>query len=155
MLAGSPLRKQDLGAVLESKQAIRSRVMREVKGQGNKSTEVKLRGALIQYGAVGWKTQPKGIHGRPDFIFPDSRMAIFVDGCFWHGCPTCYRRPQTSRDYWDGKAVKNIARDKSVSSSLRRRGWSVIRIWEHDISLSPKACVERIMRGVVKRQALG
>jgi DNA mismatch endonuclease Vsr len=126
--------------------------MRAVKGQGNRSTELKLRGALIQSGVSGWKIQPKNIDGRPDFGFPKIRVAVFVDGCFWHGCPQCYRRPKTSRDYWDQKVARNIARDRGVIARLRRKGWSVIRLWEHDAQRSAKACVERIVRTVSQRR---
>jgi len=71
------------------------------------------------------------VHGHPDFVFRRERVAVFVDGCFWHGCPKCYRRPKSNRKFWDAKAARNRARDAEVTRALRRAGWTVVRIWEH------------------------
>jgi DNA mismatch endonuclease (patch repair protein) len=71
--------------------------------------------------------------GRPDFVFRRQHVCVFVDGCFWHGCPRCYRRPSSNRKYWDEKVKRNRARDRRVNQELRRRGWRVLRFWEHDL----------------------
>jgi len=77
--------------------------------------------------------------GRPDFVFPASRVALFVDGCFWHGCPKHYTKPKNNRAFWKRKLDANHARDRQVNRELRRKGWRVLRIWEHDLRLkNPK-----------------
>lgn len=121
----------------------RSRVMASVRSTGNRSTEKRLRYALIRAKVKGWRTQAKDLAGVPDFIFDKEQIAVFVDGCFWHGCPRCFRRPSSSRKYWDEKVTRNKARDKRVAAKLRRAGWSVIRIWEHSLS-EPEKAVARI-----------
>lgn len=73
------------------------------------------------------------LEGRPDFVFPNAKLAVFVDGCFWHGCSEHYQAPATRGDFWRQKLIKNIARDSLVSARLQSSGWSVIRVWEHDL----------------------
>ena len=110
----------------------RSRIMAEVKSRDNKSTELKLIKIFKQYGIKGWRrTYP--LPGHPDFVFPKSRLAIFVDGCFWHGCNEHCRIPKTNREYWVSKIDKNIKRDKLISKKLKEKEWTVIRIWEHEL----------------------
>jgi len=72
--------------------------------------------------------------GKPDFVFPKSRVAVFVDGCFWHGCRKHCRMPSSNREYWEEKIGGNIRRDSIVTRKLRAAGWSVIRFWEHDLN---------------------
>lgn len=81
---------------------------------------------------AGWRRGQK-LAGSPDFVFPKLLLCVFLDGCFWHGCPTCYRRPASNRDYWDGKVLRNRRRDRAVNRSLRADGWRVLRIWEHEL----------------------
>lgn len=121
----------------------RSRVMASVHSKNNRSTEKRLRYALIHAKIKGWRMQAKDLAGVPDFVFDKEQIAVFVDGCFWHGCPRCYRRPSSSRKYWDEKVKGNIARDKRVAAKLRREGWAVLRIWEHSLS-EPEKAVARI-----------
>src|SRR2546421_5953624 len=90
----------------------RSAIMRAVKSTGVRSTERRLRAMLVARGIKGWRMQANELPGKPDFIFPEQRLALFVDGCFWHGCPKCYRRPHSHQDYWDGKVVYNKSRDR-------------------------------------------
>ena len=78
---------------------------------------------------AGWRRHWR-VFGRPDFAFPKTRLAVFVDGCFWHGCPKCYQAPKAAREFWDEKLRKNIERDAKVSRRLRKEGWKVIRVWE-------------------------
>lgn len=113
----------------------RSRIMSAIRSRGNKSTEAKVRALLVRMGVKGWKVCPRGVEGRPDFAFPAFKAAIFVDGCFWHGCPSCSRKPRTNRAYWLPKIMNNRKRDLAISSGLRRSGWVVVRFWEHDIGL--------------------
>ena len=107
--------------------------MRAVRNRRVKSTELSLRARLAAAGIRGWHMYGCELPGKPDFVFPAARLAIFVDGCFWHGCPRCYRRPHSSQDYWDQKVRTNQSRDLRITHKLRRAGWAVRRIWEHDL----------------------
>ena len=113
---------------------IRSKVMARVRSQRNLSTEWRLRGSLVRAGIRGWKLNPRDVPGRPDFVFWKKRVALFVDGCYWHGCPKCCRRPSSNTAYWDSKITRNRVRDVKITSLLRRDGWRVLRIWEHQLS---------------------
>src|SRR5687768_2454787 len=111
--------------------AARSRQMSLVKGKGNKSTEEKVLRLLRKRNIWGWRRHPE-LPGRPDFAFMQEKLAVFLDGCFWHGCPNCSRRaPRTNASFWAGKLNENLERDRRVSRELRGRGWRVLRIWEH------------------------
>lgn len=113
---------------------IRSRVMARVRSQRNQSTEWRLRASLIRAGIRGWKLNPSDIRGKPDFAFRGERVLIFVDGCYWHGCPKCYRRPSSHVEYWDAKVARNRSRDAKTTAQLKREGWRVLRIWEHQLT---------------------
>lgn len=126
----------------------RSRNMAAIRSKGNRSTEISLRLRLVRAGIRGWRTHPEDIEGRPDFAFDELGMVIFVDGCYWHGCPKCYHLPEQNREYWQQKLARNIARDKLVSSRLRRQGWSVVRIWEHTLKQKPAIALARIIRKI-------
>jgi len=113
---------------------IRSLIMAQVRSQRNRSTEWRLRAYLIRSGIRGWKLNAPDIRGKPDFVFREQRLLVFVDGCYWHGCPSCYRRPSSNRRYWDAKVRKNRGRDARVTANLKNDGWRVLRIWEHQLS---------------------
>lgn len=123
----------------------RSLVMSRVKSKGNRSTEWRLRASLIRAGVKGWKVNPRDISGLPDFAFPVEGVVVFTDGCFWHGCPTCKRTPSSNVDYWDRKIRRNRDRDTNVTATLRRQGWKVLRVWEHQLD-SLDTVVHRIAR---------
>jgi len=106
--------------------------MAKVKSTGCKSTEASLARLLRREQLSGWRRQSR-LEGRPDFVYPALRVALFVDGCFWHGCPRCYCRPGSRRKYWDAKVARNRLRDKTVNRLLRQKGWRVLRIWEHEL----------------------
>jgi len=110
----------------------RSWLMSQVRSRGNKSTEIKFAKLLRKQGIVGWRRNQK-VLGNPDFVFPKSRVAVFIDGCFWHGCPKHGEIPATNRSFWKKKIEQNAARDRLVSDKLRRHGWHVYRFWEHDL----------------------
>jgi DNA mismatch endonuclease (patch repair protein) len=120
--------------------------MSKIRSQRNRSTEWKLRAALVQAGIKGWSLGGLHLQGKPDFVFANKKIVVFVDGCFWHGCPFCYRRPKSRQAYWDNKVSGNIKRDKSKRASLRRAGWRVIRIWECALRKNPLNCLQRIQR---------
>ena len=129
----------------------RIRTMRSVKSKET-GPERRLRGMLAGLGLTGWLVNPEAIEGKPDFAFPEQKVAIFVDGCFWHGCPICNRPlPESNREYWGRKISRNVKRDHGNSAKLEAAGWQVVRIWEHQMrkneSLDPianliKACLE-------------
>ena len=100
-----------------------------IKAKGNKKTEVRLAELLRGAGINGWRRHLP-IPGRPDFSFRKQKVAVFVDGCFWHGCPRCFRLPNQNRAFWKAKIEGNRRRDRSVNGRLRRMGWKVIRIRE-------------------------
>ncbi len=79
---------------------------------------------------------PKPFRVRPDFVFPKLRIAVFVDGCFWHGCPLHATRPKQNADFWSAKIAANQARDRLVTRRLRAAGWRVLRLWEHELRRS-------------------
>jgi DNA mismatch endonuclease, patch repair protein len=110
----------------------RSHVMSKIRSHGNKDTELRLIQIFKRHRVVGWRRNQK-IHGNPDFLFRRARVAIFVDGCFWHGCRTHFRLPRSNILYWKKKIGRNIRRDRNVNRILRSLGWGVVRIWEHEL----------------------
>ena len=109
--------------------AKRSDIMRRVKSENNRSTEQKLIRFFKENGIKGWRRNYPVI-GKPDFVFLQKRIAIFTDGCFWHGHDCRNTRPSDTREYWDKKRERNIRRDKEITALFQDRGWRVIRIWE-------------------------
>ena len=107
---------------------VRSKTMRAVKSEGNKSTELLFIKNLKLASINGWRRKYK-LPGRPDITFPKSRVVVFLDGCFWHG-HFCKSIPKTNNSYWSNKINRNVARDAAVSRQLKKEGWRVIRIWE-------------------------
>ena len=83
--------------------------------------------------------------GRPDFVFPRQRLAVFVDGCFWHGCPKHSNMPANNRAFWMKKLTGNQTRDRLVTRTLRKNGWRVLRIWEHELK-KPARALARIRK---------
>lgn len=124
----------------------RSQIMAAIRSNGNKATELKLISIFRANGIIGWRRNFK-LPGRPDFVFPRERLAIFVDGCFWHGCKRHCRLPQINRRYWQNKIARNEMRDRETGHCLRKIGWRVLRIWEH--SLKAPALVERRIKSVL------
>lgn len=112
--------------------AERSRIMASVKSRNTKSTELRFISILKSKGIIGWRRSYPLI-GKPDFVFPRLRIAVFIDGCFWHGCPKHCRMPSSNIKYWTEKIEKNKIRDKKIIKALKTKGWRVIRIWEHEI----------------------
>jgi DNA mismatch endonuclease, patch repair protein len=111
----------------------RSVIMSKVRGRGNKSTEIKTIKIFRLYHITGWRRNQL-LLGKPDFVFRKNKLAIFVDGCFWHSCPKHSRIPKSNTKFWSVKLTKNKSRDKIVNLELKRQGWKVLRIWEHDLS---------------------
>jgi DNA mismatch endonuclease, patch repair protein len=138
--------------------AKRSEVMSRVRSRGNKDTEIALAKLFRRNKITGWRKQievriqKSGVRifkVRPDFIFPKLKLAIFVDGCFWHGCPKHGTQPKGNRAFWKNKFARNKARDILVTRALRRAKWRVLRIWEHELSRKNEIRLfRRIQRGL-------
>ena len=111
----------------------RSEVMSRIRSSGNKDTELALVRLFRREVITGWRRRWP-LTGKPDFVFREARLAIFVDGCFWHGCLKHSKPPHSNQTYWRAKMIRNKAHDRSVSRVLRRKGWSVLRIWEHELA---------------------
>ena len=111
----------------------RSELMSRIRSRGNKDTELALIKLFRRHKITGWRRNQK-VFGKPDFIFRQVRLAVFVDGCFWHGCPRHGTQPKGNRAFWKKKFARNIARDRLVNRALRRAGWRVLRIWEHELA---------------------
>ena len=130
----------------------RSEVMSRIRGRGNKDTEVALAKLLRANGITGWRRhQP--VFGKPDFIFRKVRLAVFVDGCFWHGCPRHASIPKSNGAFWRRKLAANKARDRLVTRTLRARGWHVLRIWEHELARKNEARLMRRVRDALVQAA--
>lgn len=113
----------------------RSQIMSAVHSKQNKSTEIRLIKIFKENGIIGWRRNYK-VKGHPDFIFPAKRIAIFVDGCFWHGHDCRNTRPSDNAEYWQRKRERNISHDKEITAMFETRGWIVIRIWECELKKS-------------------
>ncbi len=111
----------------------RSDVMSLIRGKGNKSTEQALIHLFRRSAIIGWRRH-RPLFGKPDFVFPQSRLAIFVDGCFWHSCPIHATQPKNNSAFWNKKFNDNKARDRLVTRTLRSKGWRVLRVWEHELA---------------------
>lgn len=122
----------------------RSKLMSKIRSKGNASTELKLIALFRQHGIKGWRRN-FNLFGSPDIVFPKFKAAIFVDGCFWHGCPICGRLPKTNKKYWSPKIERNKRRDRKVNIELRKKKWAVIRIKECMLKKYPCAQIKRIL----------
>ena len=135
----------------------RSALMAKVRGRGNASTELALARVLRAEGLVGWRRQLRlgGGRGaaawkvRPDFVFPRLRWVLFVDGCFWHGCPVHGTRPAGNAAFWRRKFAANQARDRRNTRQLRAAGWRVLRLWEHELRTGARPGLQRKLRRFV------
>lgn len=106
--------------------------MRQVKSKKNKSTELRLIKIFKQNGISGWRRNYQ-VKGHPDFVFPKRKIAVFVDGCFWHGHDCRNTRPADHQEYWQKKRERNISHDKEVTAMFEARGWTVLRVWECEL----------------------
>ncbi len=138
--------------------AARSALMAKVRGRGNATTEEALRRIFRVEGHVGWRRQAtlrgrrrdgEAWRVRPDFVFRARRLVVFVDGCFWHGCPRHGTRPRDNRAFWARKFRLNRARDRRNTRDLRAAGWRVLRLWEHELRPPAQAALRRKLRRVL------
>ena len=121
--------------------------MSRIKGRDNRDTELVLAKLFRQNEITGWRRH-LSLCGKPDFAFRKERVAVFVDGCFWHACPKHATLPKNNRALWKKKFIGNTNRDKRVNRELRKDGWRGVRIWEHDLSKNSAVCIRRIRRAL-------
>lgn len=134
----------------------RRRTMQAVKSKDTR-LERRLFAMLAGMGLKGWNKHAREVQGKPDVVFPLQKVAIFVDGCFWHGCSTCNRPlPQTNQEYWEKKIGRNVRKAEATDKILRADGWSVIRIWGHELTKLKKLDgVRALIRHTLKESSLG
>jgi len=132
----------------------RSRIMASVRGKKNRSTEQRLRFALVCSSVRGWRLHSADILGRPDFYFAEEELAVFVDGCFWHGCRKCGHLPRTNAAFWAAKIKRNRKRDRATARALTKDGVTVLRFWEHELQENLRGCVERIVALLDRRRTV-
>jgi DNA mismatch endonuclease (patch repair protein) len=132
----------------------RSKVMSTVRSKGTKLETIAAQ-VLAEHGLDVFEQQPDGIAGRPDFAHRNAKIVIFVDSCFWHGCPHHLRRPASNREYWEHKVARNRRRDRLVRQQLKDEGWQVVRIWEHELPDAPslKGKITRLKNTLRERGA--
>ena len=124
----------------------RRHVQLSVRGSRGDEAQTKNRQSKIQNPKLIGASSRRLLWVRPDFVFRRARLAVFVDGCFWHGCPKHATQPKNNRAFWRRKLSTNKIRDRLVNQTLRRAGWRVVRIWECSLQRNPELCVGRIQR---------
>jgi DNA mismatch endonuclease, patch repair protein len=118
--------------------------MSHIRGK-NTGPEIKLRKLLWSRGVRGYRLY-YNLPGKPDIVFTKRKVAIFIDGCFWHKCPICFQEPETRKEFWMKKIGSNVERDLKVTQQLQEDGWTVLRLWEHEIRKTPDASVKKIIQ---------
>lgn len=113
----------------------RSQIMSNIRSKGNKSTEQKMIDLFKNNNIKGWRRHYK-LKGNPDFVFINAKIAVFVDGCFWHNHGCRNLKPKSNQDYWNKKIINNVERDKNINEYLTQKGWTVVRIWECELKKS-------------------
>jgi len=111
----------------------RSRIMGRIRSNGNYSTELRFVRIMRKYKIAGWRRRHK-LPGHPDFVFVKRKVAVFIDGDFWHGNPRKFRLPKSNCAYWEKKILGNRKRDRAVTRSLKKMGWHVLRVWESSLA---------------------
>ena len=123
----------------------RSEIMRGIRGRGNLSTEVRLILLMREYKITGWR-RGSLLPGRPDFLFHRHRIAVFVDGDFWHGNPATFKCPASNAKFWIRKVEYNRKHDAEVNTRLRTLGWRVVRFWESTLRRNPSDVARKLRR---------
>lgn len=122
--------------------------MAKVRSQ-NTRLEQTLFNLLIESGLSDFATHIKELPGKPDIVFNKQKLIVFLDSCYWHGCPKHLRMPSSNVEYWQNKIKRNKTRDRRQSSELKKNGWNVVRVWEHELK-TPAAVVSKITRSLKK-----
>jgi DNA mismatch endonuclease (patch repair protein) len=126
----------------------RSGCMSKIKGK-NTELEKLFWKSVAELKIKGYRRNTKNI-GKPDLYFSNHKIAVFIDGCFWHGCPRCYTSPATNRKFWADKIRNNIKRDRTVNSELRKDGVKVVRFWGHTVRRNPGLCAQKLREIIEK-----
>ena len=117
----------------------------------NTKMELKVRSYLHKIG-LRYKINDSKLIGKPDIVFPKYKVVIFLDSCFFHKCPYHFIEPKSNREYWIPKIERNKLRAKEVNEALRKQGWKVIRIWEHEVKNHFEKVINKIITITEKRQ---
>jgi DNA mismatch endonuclease, patch repair protein len=127
-------------------EAKRSDVMSRIRGKHNASTELRFISIMKSGQVTGWRRHLP-LPGCPDFAFRHEKVAVFVDGCFWHLCPRCAKLPKNNAEFWRKKLLGNKERDRIVSKQIRDKGWIPVRVWEHELKNS-SAVLRKVRRAL-------
>ena len=130
--------------------AERSARMSRIRGRGNASTEGRMVTMFRKARITGWRRHAS-LLGKPDFTFPREKVVVFVDGCFWHGCPKHFKAPVGNAEFWSVKIAANLKRDQAVNRQLRKQGWKVVRIWEHSLRARNSDATLRLIKNALAR----
>lgn len=120
--------------------------MASIKGKDTKP-EITIRKILWKKG-YRYKIHHRSVFGKPDISFTKNKLAVFIDGCFWHGCNRCYKAPKTNSEFWKNKIEQNKLRRKKVKYTLRKHNWKILEFWEHSIKQDPVAIVQKIENAI-------
>ena len=128
----------------------RSEIMSRIRGKNTKleSDFLKKLSAVSHAKGYRYRKHYLKLPGKPDIAFPGRKIAVFIDGCFWHGCKKHFRVPASNVSYWTAKIKRNKERDREVDKASIKAGWTVVRIWEHEIKKSPVASVNKIVHAL-------
>lgn len=118
--------------------------MSQIRG-GDTTCEVTFRKFAWKKGVRGYRVKSR-ILGRPDMYFPVNRLAVFIDGCFWHKCPQCFIKPRNNKAFWEVKIASNVRRDAKVNRRLSKESITVLRFWEHEVEHNLHSCYRRLER---------
>lgn len=144
-MSGDNLKPKDTGSSDVLTKSERSYCMSRIRGRDTKP-EVMLRITLWKRG-LRYRIH-SSLPGRPDIVFPARKIAIFVDGCFWHRCPQHWKAPETNAEFWEQKILANQLRDVRVNRELEEAGWRVFRVWEHDVRQSLLTTADRLISSI-------
>jgi DNA mismatch endonuclease (patch repair protein) len=126
--------------------------MSRIRGKNTKP-ELALRKSLSQ-ARIRFRLQ-SNLPGKPDIVIAKEKIAVFVDGCFWHACPLHLQWPRNNAKFWREKILSNRSRDRARDKSLKALGWKVIRLWEHQVVAATDKCAHRIVKAVLARRKRG
>jgi DNA mismatch endonuclease, patch repair protein len=113
--------------------------------RGSNTTPERVLGRALWKLGHRYRLRKSGLVGRPDLVFSTRRVVIFVDGCFWHGCPDHYVRPRSRTSFWATKLRKNVLRDIRQTAELESSGWRVVRVWEHEVLGGLETLIARLV----------
>jgi len=129
----------------------RRKTMQRIRSTGTKAERIVM--SELEKRNLDFISYAKTIIGKPDIVFPDKKIAVFIDSDFWHANPKRFIKPKTNIEYWDEKIARNKRRDRSVNRELKKEGWTVVRIWEYDVKHNLDHCINKIIKKVEQNRA--